>query len=99
MPLPQRDPARDQITVKVKAPGGGSVSHEGVEYKPDADGNVTIPLHVKEAIEAIHHTPPVQGQPPVRVLFEPANEPQKREEGQPSSKPEGREAGKKGGEK
>jgi hypothetical protein len=80
---PQPDPLSGVPTVKVKAPGGGSVSHEGIEYKPDAEGNITIPLRVKEHIESIHHTPAVSTEPPLRVKFEPAQEKQEAQKQEP----------------
>jgi len=61
-----------QDVVLVKAPGGGSISHAGVEYLPDQNGHILLPRRVKTAIESatFHSDPSGRFNNPYKVTLE-----------------------------
>ena len=55
---PTPNPANDNDQVLVKSPGGGSISHGGTEYFPDANNHILIPRAVFKAVNFWTHTDP-----------------------------------------
>jgi hypothetical protein len=49
--------------VLIKAPGGGSISHQGIEYCPDQNGNVLIPRSLADYLKRLTFNSDPRGGP------------------------------------